>query len=64
MQKEFESAQMRPLAKAVTKTLEKVRGLIREQVIIWDSHTKFVRALIPYPRIFNMLKLFPNCPIP
>ena len=32
MQKEFESAQMRPLAKAVTKTLEKVRGLIREQV--------------------------------
>ena len=34
MQKEFESAQMRPLAKAVTKTLEKVRGLIREQVEI------------------------------
>ena len=32
MQKEFESVQMRPLAKAVTKTLEKVRGLIREQV--------------------------------
>jgi hypothetical protein len=32
MQKEFESEQMRPLAKAVTKTLEKVRGLVREQV--------------------------------
>ena len=32
MQKEFESVQMRPLAKAVTKTLEKVRSLIREQV--------------------------------
>jgi len=33
MQKEFESVQMRPLAKAVTKTLEKVRGLIREQCL-------------------------------
>ena len=29
---EFESEQMRPLAKAVTKTLEKVRGYLREQV--------------------------------
>jgi len=33
MQKEFESVQMRPLAKTVTKTLEKVRGLIREQCL-------------------------------
>jgi len=33
MQKEFESVQMRPLAKAVTKTLEKVRSLIREQCL-------------------------------
>ena len=35
MQKEVESLQMRPLAKAVTKTLEKVRGLIREQVHVF-----------------------------
>jgi len=33
MNKEFESEQMRPLAKAVTKTLEKVRSLIREQCL-------------------------------
>ncbi len=51
MQKEFESAQMRPLAKAVTKTLEKVRGLIREQVcfkliIIFQLHLLILLNLL------------------
>lgn len=33
MNKEFESEQMRPLAKAVTKTLERVRSYLREQCL-------------------------------
>jgi len=33
MNKEFESEQMRPLAKAVTKTLERVRSHLREQCL-------------------------------
>lgn len=32
MNREAESSQMRPLAKAVTKTIETVRNLLREQV--------------------------------
>lgn len=37
MNREAESSQMRPLAKAVTKTIETVRNLLREQVstILW-----------------------------
>lgn len=32
MNREAESSRMRPLAKAVTKTIETVRNLLREQV--------------------------------
>ena len=35
---EFESEQMRPLAKAVTKTLEKVRSFLREQCLSPTPH--------------------------
>merc|ERR1719150_2010727 len=38
MNKEFESEQMRPLAKAVTKTLEKVRSYLREQCLSPTPH--------------------------
>merc|ERR1719369_815549 len=38
MNKEFESEQMRPLAKAVTKTLEKVRSFLREQCLSPTPH--------------------------
>jgi hypothetical protein len=57
MQKEFESEQMRPLAKAVTKTLEKVRGLVREQVkgncyfLISSSQDYLSCFLIKFPAV-------------
>lgn len=38
MNKEFESEQMRPLAKAVTKTLEKVRSFLRTQCLSPTPH--------------------------
>lgn len=50
MQKEFESEQMRPLAKAVTKTLEKVRGLVREQVNFTFGIFKLSLALLALAR--------------
>ena len=51
--KESESEAMRPLAKAVTKSLEKVRALLREQVLsINQDYTEKIRENL---KIFDRL---------
>ena len=53
MNKESESEAMRPLAKAVTKSLEKVRSLLREQVLsINQDYTEKIRENL---KIFDRL---------
>ena len=53
MNKESESEAMRPLAKAVTKSLEKVRALLREQVpSINQDYTEKIRENL---KIFDRL---------
>ena len=53
MNKESESEAMRPLAKAVTKSLEKVRSLLREQVLSANhNYTEVIRENL---KIFDRL---------
>ena len=53
MNKESESESMRPLAKAVTKSLEKVRQLLREQCL--SPQPEYTEAIRENLRIFDRL---------
>ncbi|KAF0309216.1 Lateral signaling target protein 2 [Amphibalanus amphitrite] len=53
MNREMESAGMRPLAKAVTKSLENVRALLREQCL--KSPQEFTEKLCESLKIFDRL---------
>merc|ERR1712223_628703 len=55
MNKESESEAMRPLAKAVTKSLEKVRSLLREQVLSINQHEKYTEKIRENLKIFDGL---------
>lgn len=53
MNKETESEAMRPLAKAVTKSLEKVRGLLREQCL--SANQEYTETIRENLKIFDRL---------
>ena len=53
MNKETESEAMRPLAKAVTKSLEKVRALLREQCL--SANQDFTENVKENLKIFDRL---------
>ena len=53
MNKESESEAMRPLAKAVTKSLEKVRGLLREQCL--SANQEYTETIRENLKIFDRL---------
>jgi len=53
MNKETESEAMRPLAKAVTKSLEKVRGLLREQCL--SANQEYTENIRENLKIFDRL---------
>ncbi len=53
MHKERESDSMRPLAKAVTKSLEKVRSLLREQCL--SPQPEYTEAIRENIKIFDRL---------
>ena len=53
MNKEGESESMRPLAKAVTKSLEKVRALLREQCL--SPQPEYTESIREHLKIFDRL---------
>ena len=53
MNKESESESMRPLAKAVTKSLEKVRQLLREQCL--SPQPEYTESIRENLKIFDRL---------
>jgi len=53
MNKESESESMRPLAKAVTKSLEKVRALLREQCL--SPQPEYTESIREHLKIFDRL---------
>jgi len=46
MNRELESASMRPLARALTKNLDRLRSLLREQCLRSYSYNERVRFII------------------